>query len=307
MAQITDTILMVRPSNFGFNEQTAENNSFQDATSARDDQQIKEDAIREFDNFVNTLREQQIEVVVVNDTPSPIKPDAIFPNNWFTTHDNGTIILYPMFAKNRQQERRLDVVEKLNKQFGFNKLIDFSSEENKNRILEGTGSMILDRVNKIVYACLSPRTNNDLLDDYCKRIGYQKVAFTAVDDNSDEIYHTNVMMALGVDFVVICLDAVKNMQERAALINSFEETDKKVIEITTEQMNKFAGNMLQVQNKENDSFLVMSKTAYNSLTPSQIEIIEELTNILPVNINTIEQYGGGSARCMMAEVFYSGL
>ena len=298
---------MVRPSNFGFNEQTAENNSFQDATSARDDQQIKEDAIREFDNFVNTLREQQIEVVVVNDTPSPIKPDAIFPNNWFTTHDNGTIILYPMFAKNRQQERRLDVVEKLNKQFGFNKLIDFSSEENKNRILEGTGSMILDRVNKIVYACLSPRTNNDLLDDYCKRIGYQKVAFTAVDDNSDEIYHTNVMMALGVDFVVICLDAVKNMQERAALINSFEETDKKVIEITTEQMNKFAGNMLQVQNKENDSFLVMSKTAYNSLTPSQIEIIEELTNILPVNINTIEQYGGGSARCMMAEVFYSGL
>jgi hypothetical protein len=307
MAQITDTILMVRPSNFGFNEQTAENNSFQDATSARDDQQIKEDAIREFDNFVNTLREQQIEVVVVNDTPSPIKPDAIFPNNWFTTHDNGTIILYPMFAKNRQQERRLDVVEKLNKQFGFNKLIDFSSEENKNRILEGTGSMILDRVNKIVYACLSPRTNNDLLDDYCKRIGYQKVAFTAVDDNSDEIYHTNVMMALGVDFVVICLDAVKNMQERAALINSFEETDKKVIEITTEQMNKFAGNMLQVQNKENDNFLVMSKTAYNSLTPSQIEIIEELTNILPVNINTIEQYGGGSARCMMAEVFYSGL
>lgn len=298
---------MVRPSNFGFNEQTAENNSFQDATSARDDQQIKEDAIREFDNFVNTLREQQIEVVVVNDTPSPIKPDAIFPNNWFTTHDNGTIILYPMFAKNRQQERRLDVVEKLNKQFGFNKLIDFSSEENKNRILEGTGSMILDRVNKIVYACLSPRTNNDLLDDYCKRIGYQKVAFTAVDDNSDEIYHTNVMMALGVDFVVICLDAVKNMQERAALINSFEETDKKVIEITTEQMNKFAGNMLQVQNKENDNFLVMSKTAYNSLTPSQIEIIEELTNILPVNINTIEQYGGGSARCMMAEVFYSGL
>lgn len=298
---------MVRPSNFGFNEQTAENNSFQDATSARDDQQIKEDAIREFDNFVNTLREQQIEVVVVNDTPSPIKPDAIFPNNWFSTHDNGTIILYPMFAKNRQQERRLDVVEKLNKQFGFNKLIDFSSEENKNRILEGTGSMILDRVNKIVYACLSPRTNNDLLDDYCKRIGYQKVAFTAVDDNSDEIYHTNVMMALGVDFVVICLDAVKNMQERAALINSFEETDKKVIEITTEQMNKFAGNMLQVQNKESDSFLVMSKTAYNCLTTSQIEIIEELTNILPVNINTIEQYGGGSARCMMAEVFYSGL
>lgn len=298
---------MVRPSNFGFNEQTAENNSFQDATSARDDQQIKEDAIREFDIFVNTLREQHIEVVVINDTPSPIKPDAIFPNNWFTTHDNGTIILYPMFAKNRQQERRLDVVEKLNKQFGFNKLIDFSAEENKNRILEGTGSMILDRVNKIVYACLSPRTNNDLLDDYCKRIGYQKVAFTAVDNNSDEIYHTNVMMALGVDFVVICLDSVKNMQERAVLINSFEETDKKVIEISPEQMNKFAGNMLQVQNKESDSFLVMSKTAYNCLTTSQIEIIEELTNILPVNINTIEQYGGGSARCMMAEIFYSGL
>lgn len=307
MAQITDTILMVRPSNFGFNEQTAENNSFQDATSARDDQQIKEDAISEFDIFVNTLREQHIEVVVINDTPSPIKPDAIFPNNWFTTHDNGTIILYPMFAKNRQQERRLDVVEKLNKQFGFNKLIDFSAEENKNRILEGTGSMILDRVNKIVYACLSPRTNNDLLDDYCKRIGYQKVAFTAVDNNSDEIYHTNVMMALGVDFVVICLDSVKNMQERAVLINSFEETDKKVIEISPEQMNKFAGNMLQVQNKESDSFLVMSKTAYNCLTTSQIEIIEELTNILPVNINTIEQYGGGSARCMMAEIFYSGL
>jgi hypothetical protein len=300
--QITDTILMVRPANFGFNEQTAESNSFQSKDTQRDDQAIRTKAIEEFDVFVAQLREAGVNVEVVEDTPTPIKPDAIFPNNWFSTHANGYTILYPMMTPNRRLERREDLINLVKSKYGFTKSLDFSAEEINGRILEGTGSMILDRPNLLVYACISPRTDETLLDEYCKRIGYKKVAFTALDDDLQEIYHTNVMMALGTDFVVICLDSVKNMTSRAMLLDYFEETGKDVIEISMEQMNNFAGNMLQVKGN-GATHLVMSKRAFEALNDDQIEQIQIHTNILYADLHTIETYGGGSARCMMAEIF----
>lgn len=301
--QITDTILMVRPANFGFNEQTAESNSFQSKDTNRDDQAIRNKAIAEFDAFVDKLRGAGVIVEVVEDSASPIKPDAVFPNNWFSTHANGYIILYPMLTPNRRLERRADVVEMLKQKYGFAKTLDLSKEEEKGRILEGTGSMILDRANKLVYACLSPRTDESLLDEYCSRIGYKKVAFTALNDNLQEIYHTNVMMALGVDFVVICLDSVKNMNSRAMLLDYFEETGKDVIEISLDQMNQFAGNMLQVSGSGGATYLVMSERAFKSLNSGQVSQIEGYTNILSADLDTIETYGGGSARCMLAEIY----
>lgn len=299
--QITDTLLMVRPANFGFNEQTAESNAFQNRDTANED--AREKAKEEFDGFVSKLRAAGVEVMVVGDTDAPIKPDAVFPNNWISTHEDGSIILYPMMTANRRVERRQDVVKLLQTQFAASKFTDYSGEESHNSILEGTGSMVLDRPNRLCYACLSPRTDNALLDKWCKDNGYKKVAFTAVDGEGQEVYHTNVIMAMGEGFVVICMDTVKNLRERALLLDYFEETGKEIIEISIDQMNHFAGNMLQVRGKGGRTFLVMSEQAFNSLDEEQIEKIETHTNILHVPIYTIETLGGGSARCMMAEVY----
>ncbi len=303
MKQTTSTILMVRPANFGFNAQTAVSNAFQhnDASVAKED--IRQLAIEEFDGFVEKLRSNGINIIVAQDSELPIKPDAVFCNNWISTHRNGTMILYPMLTENRRLERQDYVIDLIRNNYTVKRYLDFSEHEVLGQILEGTGSMILDRVNRLVYACLSPRTDADMLDKFCEWAGYKKVVFHSVDKHGQEIYHTNVMMAMGDKFVVICMESIHDEAEREMLIDHFKTTNKTIIDLRMEQVEAFAGNMLQVQNDEGKTFLVMSEQAYKSLRQEQIDLIEHFTNIIYAPIYTIEKYGGGSARCMMAEVF----
>ena len=301
--QTTSHILMVRPANFGFNEETAVNNAFQSKDKSLEINEIKRKAIAEFDAFVKKLRERAIHVVVANDSVQPVKTDAVFPNNWVTMHADGTMILYPMFAQARRLERDENIIQLIENQFVVKTKIHLEQYESVEKYLEGTGSMILDRANEIVYACLSVRTNLALLDELCDILHYKRVAFTAVDGNGQDIYHTNVMMALGETFVVICLETVRDEAERLNLIKHFDNTNKEIIEISLAQMMLFAGNMLQVRNDEGDTFLVMSNQAYNSLNTTQINHIQRHTQFIFADIKTIETFGGGSARCMMAEIF----
>ncbi len=294
---------MVRPAHFGYNPETATNNAFQSENPDLTAEQVKEKALQEFDTFVARLRDAGVQVYVAEDTPLPVKPDAIFPNNWVTFHQDGTVATYPMHAPTRRKERREDVIEQLSTHFEVNNRVQFEGTEAESRFLEGTGSLILDRPNRIAYACLSPRTEGELLDTFCTTMGYKKVAFTAVDGEGKAIYHTNVMMALGVDFVVICLDAVPDKAEQQLLKDQFAATGKAIIEISLDQMMAFAGNMLQVAGKDGTPYLVMSEQAYQSLTAGQVATIEQYTEILHSPLYTIEQHGGGSARCMMAEIF----
>jgi hypothetical protein len=302
--QTTSNILMVRPAHFGFNIETASNNAFQTQDAAFTQQEIKEKAKEEFDKFVAVLKARAINVVVAHDSDVPKKPDAIFPNNWLTMHDDGTMFLFPMYAAVRRLERSEDIIQMLENQYVVNKKIHLEHYESVHKYLEGTGSMILDRTHEMVYACLSPRTDLALLDEYCDMIHHKRIAFRAVDSEGQDIYHTNVMMALGETFVVICLDTVINDAERMNLIKHFEQTNKDIVEISLEQMMQFAGNMLQVRNDFDETFLVMSKQAYDALNPSQIAHIQRHTEILYSDITTIETLGGGSARCMMAEIFF---
>jgi hypothetical protein len=301
--QTTSHILMVRPANFGFNEETAQNNSFQTKDESVSQNIIRAKAQVEFDKFVEALRQRSVNVIVAEDSPTPAKADAVFPNNWVTTHVDGIMILYPMFAKVRRLERDENIIQLIENQFVINKKIHLEHYESIGQFLEGTGSMILDRENEIAYACLSERTNIKLLDEFCEIMGYKRVAFQAVDSKGKDIYHTNVMMALGETFVVICLDTVTDEEERMNLIKHFDSTNKEIIEISFKQMMKFAGNMLQVRNDQGETFLVMSEQAYYSLDPAQVNHIQRHTQIIFSDIKTIEYYGGGSARCMMAEIF----
>lgn len=301
--QTTAHILMVRPANFGFNEETAASNAFQSTDTQLSLEEISQKAIAEFDQFVTTLRSNGIDVIVAEDSPEPVKPDAIFPNNWVTLHSDGKMILYPMYAPVRRLERQAHIIKMLKKSFQIKMIIHLEEAEITGQYLEGTGSMILDREDKIVYACLSPRTNTLVLDRFCAHTGFRPVVFHAVDGAGQDIYHTNVMMALGETFVVICLETIKDESELANLKATFEQTGKTIIPITLDQMLHFAGNMLQVRNTSGDTFLVMSEQAYNSLTDDQIAMINQHTQILHSPIYTIEKFGGGSARCMMAEVF----
>jgi hypothetical protein len=301
--QTTDTLLMVRPANFGYNAQTASNNSFQNSAEAAKSEEIREAAKAEFDNFVARLQERNINVIVVEDTATPIKPDAIFPNNWMSYHDDGSVFLYPMYAPNRRIERRKDIIQGLKDQFVVKSVSDLSGSEALNVFLEGTGSMILDRENGLVYACISQRTDANLLADFCGKIGYSPIVFHADDREGNPIYHTNVVMAVGETFVVMCLEAVRDEAEKAALLSWFANTEKDLIEISLSQLEQFAGNMLQVKNTDGELFLVMSEQAFMSLNDQQIQQIQDHTEILYAPIYTIETYGGGSARCMMAEVF----
>ncbi|MEL6943936.1 MAG: arginine deiminase-related protein, partial [Bacteroidota bacterium] len=296
-------IMMVRPAKFGFNPQTATNNAFQDESTDLSPEEIQTLALQEFDGFVQILRNAKIRVIVVQDTETPTKYDAIFPNNWISTHQDGTLITYPMFAPMRRLERREDIIGGISEEFSVENRIRLESYEAQEIFLEGTGSMILDRPNKLVYACRSLRTEEKVLDDFCKKMGYEKVLFTSTDENGLEIYHTNVMMALGENFVVICMESVKDGKEWANLHKKFKETGKAVIEISVDQMAAFAGNMLQVKNTDGDTFLVMSEQAYRSLEEEQIKQIEQHTYLLHAPLYTIEKFGGGSARCMMAEIF----
>lgn len=295
--------MMVRPAHFGFNEETAASNAFQQNDGSLTPAQIRRKAIAEFDNFVQLLRASGVNIIVLDDTDSPIKTDAVFPNNWVTFHEDGTVITYPMQSEMRRLERREDVLEKLSKQYHIAKRVHLENAESQALFLEGTGSMILDRTNCLVYACISPRTEMSLLDEFCRVTGFEKVIFTAVDGDGKQIYHTNVMMALGETFVVICLETVRDEKEKELLLQKFKETNKEVIEITLAQMMSFAGNMLQVKSKSGDTILVMSEQAFKSLDPTQVRTLNRHTNLLYSPLYTIEKYGGGSARCMMAEVF----
>jgi hypothetical protein len=302
--QITDTILMIRPANFGYNQETAVNNSFQTEVSTENESDISKQAVVEFDNMVKVLEAAHVKVIVVEDTVDPVKPDALFPNNWISLHANKSIITYPMFAANRRIEKREDIVSMLEENYGYDRRFTFDFYESEDSFLEGTGSMVLDRANKIVYACISPRTNIKVLDKFCVLMNYQKVIFHSLDDEGEQIYHTNVMMAMGLDYVVICLDSIADPEERKIVEAKFASTNKYILDITTQQMNQFAGNMMQVKTTKGEAILVLSQAAYNSLKSSQIEKLESFNKLLPIDITTIEKYGGGSVRCMMAEVFY---
>ncbi|MCH5600739.1 citrulline utilization hydrolase CtlX [Niabella ginsengisoli] len=291
---------MIRPAAFAFNPETAVNNSFQKVS---DQLNVHQMALQEFDDFVDMLRLNGIHVTVIQDTLEPHTPDSIFPNNWVSFHEDGTIVVYPMFAENRQLERSKNVIEKVNETFYIRTSIDLTEYENKKIYLEGTGSMVLDRDNEFAYACISPRTSPSVLYDFCDAMGYRPVLFNAVDQNGNEIYHTNVMMCLADEYVVICMDAITEDVQKEMLRHKFEETDKEIIYISLEQMNQFAGNMLQVQNIAGAQFLVMSTQAFNSLTEDQIRQLQSFNPIIHSSLNTIEKNGGGSARCMMAEIF----
>lgn len=301
--QLTNSVIMVRPANFGFNKETAENNAFQSDDGKLSVKEIKEEALKEFDEMVDLLRKHDINVQVIEDTPKPVKTDAVFPNNWFSTHENGVIVTYAMFAESRRAERRDDIIADLEKDNVVHKHYSFDFYENDEQYLEGTGSIILDRVNKVLYSCLSPRTEARVLEKFAVLMSYSKVVFHANDQEGKPIYHTNVMMSLGVDFAIICMDTVENEVEKKEIVQFLKRSGKKIIEISMDQMNSFAGNMLQVESNEGKPYLIMSEQAHKSLDKAQIEEISQYTDIIKPAIPTIEHYGGGSVRCMLAEDF----
>ena len=303
--QITNTVLMVRPVRFRMNEETVVNNYFQEEMDLKNEE-INRQTQQEFDAFVHKLREVGVKVIGVDDIYEQNTPDSVFPNNWITFHQNGNVAIYPMFAENRRRERREDILDKVEEDgFLIENVYDYTDAEQENIFLEGTGAMVLDRVHRKAYCALSPRADEELFVEFCEDFEYTPVIFRAyqkVDGKQVPIYHTNVMMALGENFAVVCLDTITDKSERKNLLHHLKEDKKEIINITPEQMCQYAGNMLQVQGK-NSTYLVMSDAAYNALTPQQIQTIEKYTQILHSNLETIETCGGGSARCMLAEVF----
>ena len=297
-----NTVAMVRPAAFGFNLETAASNSFQQELKASADE-IFERAIEEFDNAVHVLRSNDIGVYIVEDTLVPTKPDAIFPNNWISFHPNGTLILYPMEALNRRCERRLEVVLELQQKFNFEKILDLSHFESQNLFLEGTGSVVFDHENKVAFAAISSRTSEVVFQELCKQIQYSPFTFAAFDESSQPIYHTNVVMCMGHDFVVVCLECLPDEQSRELFVNEVSRLGKSVLEISVAQMNAFAGNMLLLRDGRNNNKLVLSETAYQSLTIAQIDFLKQRVGFIRFNIPVIETIGGGSARCMLAEIF----
>lgn len=292
-------MLMIRPFQFGYNTQTAVNNSFQ----VKGDQSgVPEKALHEFDGLVSKLRAHEIDVTVVDDSPEPYTPDAIFPNNWISFHENGTLCLYPMYAENRRQERKTAVLESIAGKFPVNKKIDLTHYESRNHFLEGTGSMVLDRENRIAYAGISPRTDPMVLNDFCRQLHYRACMFHAFDEKRKLIYHTNVMMCVADRYVVICSDAILDPEENRLVSQTIISTGKEIIPITPDQMNHFAGNMLQVENAKGEKFLLMSSAAYGALTKEQVVKLSSLNSIIHSPLHTIETNGGGSARCMIAEM-----
>lgn len=306
MNQITDTILMVRPASFRMNEQTAVNNYFQEDISLKNNL-INAKAQEEFDAFAAKLKHIGVRVIIVEDLKNSDTPDALFPNNWITFHEEGKVVLYPMFAENRRLERRTDIPDTLKKEgFYIKEIIDYTPAENDHLFLEGTGGMVLDRVHKKAYCALSPRANKELLITFCKDFNYTPVIFKAyqsVEGKRLPIYHTNVIMCVAEDFAVICLDCIDDKKERENVARHLKADGKEIITLTEDQAGNFAGNMIQVLGKNNTRYLVMSESAYLSLTKTQLKTIENHSAVLYSALTVIETCGGGSARCMMAEVF----
>ena len=308
MKQSTSTLLMVKPQGFDYNKETAEDNHFQTGGTGLSSTEIARAALYEFDAFVKEIRANGIEVIVYDELATKAIPDAVFPNNWFSTHSDGTVYLYPMFAPNRRKERRQEVLNLLTQEYGFtiDRIKDWSKHEDVGLFLEGTGSMILDRPNKIIYAALSERTSDELLRPYAEEIGYALVLFTSHHRQNQKkvlIYHTNVMLCIARDYSVVCLKCITDPAERKVVKESLKRSKKTIIELNLEQVDHFAGNMLEAQNENNESFLIMSTRAYHSLTTKQVAQIEQHSRIIHSPLTTIENYGGGSARCMLAEIF----
>ncbi|MCG8235564.1 amidinotransferase [Tenacibaculum finnmarkense] len=307
MQQTTNTILMVRPASFRMNEQTAVNNYYQQELANMLPATINAKAQQEFDAFVVKLKAVGVDVIVVEDTKETDTPDALFPNNWISFHENGDVAIYPMFAENRRLEKREDVLTILEEQgFKINSIVDYSEAEEQGVFLEGTGSMILDRVNRKAYCALSPRADEELFIEFCEDFEYTPVIFTAnqtVNGEVAAIYHTNVMMCVAETFAIVCLASIDDKKEKKSVVKHLKTSGKQVIAITEEQVVQFAGNMLQVKGANDEQFLIMSSSAYNSLTANQLQEINKHTSIIHSSLEVIETCGGGSARCMMAEVF----
>lgn len=307
MNQTTNSVLMIRPVAFRMNEQTAVNNYYQKALEDLLPATVNAKAQEEFDVFVKKLRTVGVNVIVVDDTSSPDTPDSIFPNNWISFHENGDVVLYPMFAENRRGERREDVLDILEANgFVIEEIMDYTSAEEDGFYLEGTGSIVLDRENGKAYCALSPRADEELFIEFCEDFEYSPVifeAFQTVDGERKLIYHTNVMLCVGDTFAVICADCIDDKKERKMVLDSLRADGKEIILITEAQVNSFAGNMLEVRGSDDRRYLVMSSSAYQSLSKKQIAQLEEHLTILSSSLDTIEACGGGSARCMMAEVF----
>jgi len=291
---------MVRPARFAYNKETAKNNLFQQKIDASDIDRLARD---EFDAFANLLRRNDVDLTVVNDTPDPWTPDSIFPNNWFSSHISGELVLYPMFAENRRLERKRDVINLLLRQMRHTKLIDLTKWEQQNEFLEGTGSMVLDRDKRVAYCCRSARTSEKVLADFCSQMNFDAVVFDAMDSQNQPIYHTNVMMFIGTQIAVVCLESIKNEKERGKVLSSLRSAGKITVDISLSQVSRFAGNMLEIKNRNGNPLTVMSASARNALTSEQENIISSYSKILSPDLSTIETVGGGSARCMMAEIF----
>ncbi|MBF4470250.1 citrulline utilization hydrolase CtlX [Flavobacterium sp. HJJ] len=307
MTQTTNSILMIRPVAFRMNEQTAVNNYYQKVLDGLLPATVNAKAQQEFDVFVDKLRSVGVDVTVVDDVENADTPDSIFPNNWISFHENGDVALYPMFAENRRQERREDILDILEeKGFIINNIMDYTSAEEDGFFLEGTGSLLLDRENSKAYCALSPRADEELFIEFCEDFEFTPVIFEAFQTVNNErklIYHTNVMMCIGDTFAVICADSIDDKKERKMVLDSLKGDEKEIILITEEQVNNFAGNMLEVKGADDRRYLVMSASAHQSLTKKQVAQLEEHVTILSSNLDTIEACGGGSARCMMAEIF----
>lgn len=293
---------MVRPAAFGFNEETAANNFFQQSTGLSQ-ATLQEKALGEFDRMVTTLREHQLDVRVVNDTALPPKPDAVFPNNWLSTTADGKLYVFPMYAPSRRAEKREEILEQLARDFVVTDLQDWSEYEAEGRFLEGTGSMVMDHDHKMIYAAISERTNLSVLEKFAATNGYQAIVFLATDKEGRPVYHTNVVMALGAQFAVLCEEAIEEEWELIAVRQLLESTGHIIISISREQMHRFAGNMLELINQQGEHLLVLSQTAYDSLRKEQIQQLEAFAKLLPIAVPTIEEVEGGSVRCMMAEIF----
>jgi len=301
--QITDTLLMIRPVSFGTNEETAANNFFQSTDTKKDPRSIQQAALKEFDNMVELLRQHEINVLVIDDTPTPVKPSAAFPNNWLSTSPEGVISVFPIYAPNRRSEKRDDILKMLAEKFVVKDLQDWSEFEVEGKFLEGTGSMVMDHENKVIYTCYSPRTDVSVLEKFANANKYRAIIFFAVDNDGHPVYHTNVMMTLGENFAILCEEAIEEEWELIAVRQLLESSGHEVIRITKDQMHSFAGNMLQVKNGKGEKFLLMSQTAFDSLNEEQKEELAARSQLLPIPIPVIEKTEGGSVRCMIAEIF----
>jgi hypothetical protein len=292
---------MIKPAFFGFNEETADSNVFQ-RNSDQDIETIRLKALDEFTRMTELLSSHDIDLKIFQDDGTVKKPDAIFPNNWVSFHEDGRVILYPMLAPNRRKERRRDIIDKLANEFTVTEVIDLSDAENQGKFLEGTGSLVFDHANRIIFACQSPRTHPDMVQEVASLLQYRSIIFKAFDNQNKPIYHTNVMMCVGKKNVLLCLDAIPGEEDQDLLLETFAQLGHKVIAISYAQMNAFAGNVIEVQNHDRETVVLLSKTAFESLLPGQVNALSLYAEILPIDVGTIEKYGGGSVRCMIAGI-----